>query len=49
MSKSKKSTDNSNSFRFKPKKVNKGIHSKTKQSKNKKSKNYQKLYIGQGR
>lgn len=36
---------------FKPKnKVNRpGIHSKTKTSKNKKSKNYKKQYRGQGR
>jgi hypothetical protein len=49
MAKAKKSSESSNSFRAKPKKANKGIHSKTKQSKNKKSKNYKKPYVGQGR
>ena len=34
---------------YKPKKRRKGIHSKTKQSKNKNSKNYKKVYRGQGR
>ena len=33
----------------KPKKNNKGVHSKTKSSKNKASKNYKKPYRGQGR
>ena len=35
--------------RVKQKKRNKGIHAKTKQSKNKHSKNYVKPYGGQGR
>lgn len=39
------------SVAFKPKgKVNrKGVHAKTKQSKNKNSKNYKKPYVGQGK
>jgi hypothetical protein len=49
MAKAKKSSESSNSFRAKPKKINKGIHSKTKQSKNRRSKNYKKPYVGQGR
>lgn len=49
MAKAKKSSENSSSFRAKPKKNNKGIHAKTKQSKNKNSKNYKKVYVGQGR
>lgn len=49
MAKGKKSTESSNSFRAKPKKNNKGVHSKTKQSKNKNSKNYKKVYVGQGK
>lgn len=36
-------------FKKKPKKNNKGIHAKTKQSKAKGSKNYVKSYKGQGR
>jgi hypothetical protein len=37
-----------NVFIVKPKKNNKGIHSKKKASKLKSSKNYKKLYVGQG-
>jgi hypothetical protein len=36
-------------FREKPKVTRAGIHAKTKQSKNKNSKNYSKPYAGQGR
>jgi hypothetical protein len=32
----------------KPKKKNKGVHSKSKNSRSKKAKNYKKLYVGQG-
>jgi hypothetical protein len=32
----------------KPKKVRKGVHAKTKSSKNKGSQNYKKIYKGQG-
>ena len=32
----------------KPKKVRKGVHAKTKSSKNKGSQNYKKMYKGQG-
>ncbi len=35
-------------FLAKPKKKRKGIHAKTKASKSKNSKNYQKRYVGQG-
>lgn len=35
--------------RVKPKIKRKGIHAKTKTSKSKSSKNYKKLYVGQGR
>jgi hypothetical protein len=46
----KKSTLSSASslYREKPKKSRKGIHAKTKMSKNKKSKNYIKVSVGQG-
>jgi hypothetical protein len=33
----------------KPKVKNKGVHAKTKTSKNKNSKNYKKPYVGQGK
>ena len=36
-------------FRGKPKRRRPGVHAKTKQSKNKTSKNYCKPYAGQGR
>lgn len=36
-------------YKDKPKISRPGIHAKTKTSKNKKSKNYKKLYKGQGR
>lgn len=47
----KKQTTNSTSstFRDKPKRKNPGVHAKTKTSKNKKSKNYKKVYVSQGR
>lgn len=45
----KKSTTTASAFyKFKPKKRNKGIHAKTKMSKNKRSKNYIKRNRGQG-
>jgi len=37
------------SFVRKPKKKNPGVHSKSKTSKNKKSKNYVKSYVAQGK
>jgi len=37
------------SFLSKPKKKNKGVHSKSKTSKTKSSKNYTKVYSSQGR
>jgi hypothetical protein len=40
---------NESAFNPSVKKDNKGVHSKTKQSKNKASKNYTKPYRGQGR
>lgn len=48
MAKAKKGSDNLSSFRSKPKKKRKGVHSKCKESKNKNSKNYKKSYVGQG-
>lgn len=36
-------------YKLKPKKKRAGVHAKTKQSKNKNSKNYSKPYKGQGR
>lgn len=48
MAKAKKGSENLSSFRSKPKKKRKGIHAKCKGSKNKKSKNYKKPYVGQG-
>ena len=36
-------------FKKKPKISRKGVHAKTKQSKNKNSKNYKKPYVGQGK
>lgn len=42
-------TKMTNSGKTKTKKVRKGVHAKTKQSKNKNSKNYKKPYAGQGR
>jgi hypothetical protein len=44
----KKSTATALSFRGKAKRTRKGIHAKTKQSKNKSSKNYIKRSVGQG-
>jgi len=41
-------TSTATQFHKKPKKVRKGVHAKTKSSKNKHSKNYQKLNRGQG-
>jgi hypothetical protein len=47
--KSKKTTLSASSlYKLKPKKSRKGIHAKTKMSKNKNSKNYTKISIGQG-
>lgn len=43
-----KQTQTTRSFIRKPKKNNKGIHSKKRSSKLKSSKNYKKLYVGQG-
>jgi hypothetical protein len=43
-----KQTQTSRAFIAKPKKNNKGIHSKKKTSQLKSSKNYKKLYVGQG-
>lgn len=44
-----KSTSVSSLFKDKPKVSRPGIHSKTKTSKSKRSKNYQKAYRGQGK
>jgi hypothetical protein len=44
----KKPTSTTTALKVKSKKTNKGIHSKTKQSKNKNSKNYFKRNVGQG-
>jgi hypothetical protein len=44
----KKQTSTIASHKVKPKKNNKGIHAKTKMSKNKNSKNYFKRSVGQG-
>lgn len=49
MAKPKKNTDSANSFKIRTKKKNKGVHSKCKSSSLKSSKNYRKLYAGQGR
>jgi hypothetical protein len=47
--KSKKTLSSASSlYREKPKKSRKGIHAKTKMSKNKTSKNYIKVSVGQG-
>ena len=47
--KSKKTTLSASSlYKAKPKKSRKGIHAKTKMSKNKNSKNYKKVSVGQG-
>jgi hypothetical protein len=43
-----KAKDNVASFIGRPKKKNPGVHAKTKTSKNKNSKNYEKAYKGQG-
>jgi len=43
------STSNIKLFRSKPKRKRPGVHSKTKASKHKASKNYKKRYAGQGR
>jgi hypothetical protein len=42
-------TSSTSSFRIKPRVKRKGIHAKTKQSKNKNSKNYVKAYTAQGK
>ena len=43
-----KQTSTASSHKAKPKKNNKGIHAKTKMSRNKNSKNYVKRSVGQG-
>ena len=48
MATKKPTASSSTAFRTKPKKTRKGIHAKTKMSKNKNSKNYIKVNIGQG-
>jgi hypothetical protein len=45
----KAKTNTVSSFRKKPKVKRPGVHAKTKQSKNKNSKNYVKTYIAQGK
>lgn len=45
----KGSSSNVKVFKSNPKKGRKGIHTKSKASKHKKSKNYKKTYKGQGR
>lgn len=45
----KTTTQTTLSHKEKPKKKRKGIHAKTKTAKNKTSKNYKKVYRGQGR
>lgn len=47
--KGKANSMGSSTFRKKPKVSRPGVHAKTKQSKNKNSKNYVKPYRGQGR
>jgi hypothetical protein len=44
-----KTTTNTSTFQAKPKRKRPGVHSKTKSSKLKGSKNYLKLYAGQGK
>lgn len=44
-----KTTSNSSAFKATPKVSRPGVHSKTKSSKLKQSKNYQKRYKGQGK
>lgn len=44
-----KSKANVLTTKVKPKVVRPGVHAKTKQSSNKKSKNYRKPYVGQGK
>lgn len=44
----KAKTNTSVLFRARPKRKRPGVHAKTKQSKTKTSKNYQKRYVGQG-
>jgi len=46
--KSKKTISASSLYKEKPKKSRKGVHAKTKMSKNKNSTNYKKLSVGQG-
>ena len=49
VAKSKKTSVSASSlYKLKPKKSRKGIHAKTKMSKNKNSKNYIKTSVGQG-
>jgi hypothetical protein len=49
MAKTKSNTSSTRTHLVAPKKKRKGIHSKKKSSRNKKSRNYKKLYRGQGR
>lgn len=44
-----KTNTGASTFKKKPKVKRPGVHAKTKQSKNKTSKNYKKPYVGQGR
>jgi hypothetical protein len=44
----KAKTQASSTHQLKPKVVRTGVHAKTKSSKNKKSTNYKKPYVGQG-
>ena len=49
MAKAKKTTISASSlYKEKPKKTRSGVHAKTKSSRLKQSKNYQKLSVGQG-
>jgi hypothetical protein len=43
-----KQTNTPSKLKVKAKKNNKGVHSKSKNSRSKKAKNYKKLYVGQG-
>lgn len=49
MAKAKSNTTNTRTHLASPKKKRKGVHSKKKSSRNKRSKNYKKLYRGQGK
>lgn len=45
----KKSTTSTSSFLAKPRRKRKGVHSKKKNCKNNRSRNYKKAYVGQGK